>query len=614
MPEPSQPNHVSACEWARAGLLSANLVWTTLCLGGVLPGTKLVTAVLTAALVIAHFGDPLRGTRAHLAGWLLLPFIVYAAANAGWITPLHWLGWSDWFNWAQAAAVFWITLNGIRARPCRILLCAVIAAIGVVAAGMAAYQHFADPLWIMLGKTQARQFVGRSSGSFGIPNSLGVFMALLIPPAAMLVLDARRGTALRAACAILLAAFGVAFVLAISRGAWIALAFAFALRSVLVREHSVVRRVSGVLIALGASMAVVGSLYLAFPLMRTRVDQLATDLGEKTRPILWRGAWKIFEAHPVFGGGAASFNALFEPYRPLGYNDEPIYAHCDYLNTLSDYGAVGFVLLFAAVGVIAWKCSAARGLAGAAFTGLLAFGLHLLVDFHLKIPALAMVFAAISALVTAEAWPIVERPEGRPAGPLRAVALAVALGWVGLTLGWVVPADRAEAWRRSSRLAIDRMGSAGVDVSGQRAALLEIRTGLARATVLDPSNAQAWSDRAYANSLWALVEPKETAELGAEVEREATAAVTLCPWVSEYWIRRATGLDMQARWIDAGDCMIKALQLAPGRADVWYYQAYHLSLVPNEAGPAAAAADVCLRLDPGFLLAQILRQRLGASP
>jgi hypothetical protein len=60
--------------------------------------------------------------------------------------------------------------------------------------------------------------------------------------------------------------------------------------------------------------------------------------------------------------------------------------------------------------------------------------------------------------------------------------------------------------------------------------------------------------------------------------------------------------------------MIKALQLAPGRADVWYYQAYHLSLVPNEAGPAAAAADVCLRLDPGFLLAQILRQRLGASP
>ena len=34
----------------------------------------------------------------------------------------------------------------------------------------------------MLGRTQADQYIGRSSGPFGIPNSLGVFMALLIPP------------------------------------------------------------------------------------------------------------------------------------------------------------------------------------------------------------------------------------------------------------------------------------------------------------------------------------------------------------------------------------------------------------------------------------------------
>jgi hypothetical protein len=55
---------------------------------------------------------------------------------------------------------------------------------------------------------------------------------------------------------------------------------------------------------------------------------------------------------------------------------------------------------------------------------------------------------------------------------------------------------------------------------------------------------------------------------------------------------------------------VHALQLAPARADVWYYQAYHLSLAEVEVGPAMAAADVCLRLDPGFLLAQLLRQRL----
>ena len=109
---------------------------------------------------------------------------------------------------------------------------------------------------------------------------------------------------------------------------------------------------------------------------------------------------------------------MFEPYRPIGYRDEPVYAHGDYINTLSDYGAVGFILLFTAVGVIGWRCACSRGLAGArpAFTGLVAFAFHLVVDFHLKIPALAMTFAAIAAFVTAEAWPkadVMSLPVGR---------------------------------------------------------------------------------------------------------------------------------------------------------------------------------------------------------
>ena len=43
----------------------------------------------------------------------------------------------------------------------------------------------------MLGRTQAEQFLGRSTGPFGIPNSLGVLMALLIPPVGWLVFAAR---------------------------------------------------------------------------------------------------------------------------------------------------------------------------------------------------------------------------------------------------------------------------------------------------------------------------------------------------------------------------------------------------------------------------------------
>jgi len=128
---------------------------------------------------------------------------------------------------------------------------------------------------------------------------------------------------------------------------------------------------------------------------------------------------------------------------------------------------------------------------------------------------------------------------------------------------------------------------------------------------MDPYNAQAWSDRAYADSLWGLVEPSQTKSLGVQVEGEGKTAIGISPIVAEFWIREGAGLDMQGKWLEGGECSARALRLAPGRADIWYYQAYHFSLDPIEKGPAIAAADFSLRLDPSFLLAQALRQRLA---
>ena len=597
-------------------LLSADILWTTLCLGGYLPGSRIAMAVLTAALVAVHLSDPLRGTRAHPAGWLFVPFIAYAAANVVWVTPVRWLGWFDWLIWAQTAAIFWVVLNGVEARSCRRAVWVVLVALGVVSAGLAGYQHFVSPTWLMLGRTQADQFIGRSSGPFGIPNSLGVFMALLIPPVGAQAFGPGRTRAVRVLCALALAALAAGFVLAVSRGAWLALAAAFALRPLLSGGRSLGRRIAGAAGAGGIAAAAAAILYFSFPMMRVRADQFVRDAGEHARPILWRGAWRIFEGHRLLGGGAGSFDVLFESYRPEGFRDEPVYAHCDYLNTLSDYGVVGFALLFGASGIVAWRCMRARGFAGAAFTGLVAFALHLLVDFHLKIPALAMIFATIAALVTADAWHARRMPQARRGlarGMARAAAFVAAAGALALTVFWAVPKYQAEEFRRVARSGINKMAAAGTDAAGEHDALASIRSSLEHAVSLDPANAQAWSDQAYADSLWALVYPKQTETLGAKVVSEADRALGLCPVIAEFWIRRGTGLDMQRRWAEGGSCYVRALQLAPVRADVWYYQAYHLSLAPTEVGPAIAACDFCLRLDPSFRLAQLLRQRLEAG-
>src|SRR5271165_5949766 len=544
-------NHASgrspgAFEWVRVALLAANISWTTLCLGGYLPGSRVLMAALTGALIAVHLVDPARGTRAHPAGRIFLPFLAYAAANVIWVTPVRWLGWTDWLNWAQAVAVFWVVLNGVEAPACRRLLCAFLVALGVLAAALACYQHFVKPHWLMLGRTQAAQFVGRSSGPFGIPNSLGALMALLIPPVGAVAFGRGRPASLRVLCAAALCALAAGFVLAISRGAWIALAAAFALRPLLDPGRSPMRRVGAAAAAAATGAGVAAVVFFAYPPMRARVHDFVKNAGERSRPILWRGAWRIFEAHPALGGGAGSFDALFEAHRPEGDRDQPVYAHSDYLNTLSDYGAVGFVLLFGAAGTVAWRCAGARGLAGAGFTGLLAFALHLLVDFHLKIPALAMTAATVAALVTREAWP---GPEEGERGPLsRGAALLVALAAIGAANLWIIPKYQADEARRQAREKIDAMARSGADVSGEPGVLSGIRGRLDRAVSLDPANAQAWSDRAYADSLLALASPGRTAALGAEAARDAGRALDLCPVIAEFWIRRGVGLDMQRRW------------------------------------------------------------------
>jgi hypothetical protein len=432
-----------------------------------------------------------------------------------------------------------------------------------------------------------------------------------MPATGFVVFSRERPAGLRVLCGLALAVMATGFVLAISRGAWFSLAAAFAFRPLVTPGVHLRRRVATALGAVLVAAALAAVFYAVFPLMRVRARQLVTDVGERSRPILWASAIGIFREHPALGAGGGSFDTLFEKSRPEGFRDQPYYTHCDYLNTLCDYGAVGFVLFFGAAAVVARRCSRAKGLAGAAFTGLLAFAFHLLIEFHLKIPALSMIAATMLALLTQEVWPAPAEPaQGEGSWLPSAFGFLTASAAIALTAFWIVPMDRAEEFRRGAREKIDKMAKLSIDAATQGDALRSERAAFATAIQIDPGNAQAWSDLAYVDSLLALADPKRTVELGAEAARDAGQALELCPVMAEFWMRRGMGLDMQYKWAEGGDCFARAVELAPNRADVWYYQAYHLSLTSREVEPAIAAADVSLRLDPDFLLAQSLRQRL----
>jgi O-antigen ligase len=637
---------VSPWERAQVGLLVTTLGWTTYGLGGYRPETMLVTSLLTGLLLIVHLLGPVfaraggptdPGTiRFHPAGWLVLPFLTYAAANVAWVSPVPWLGWRDWLGWAQGGAVFWIVLHGVRTRRGRATLLYALLGIAVLAVVLAAYQRFVRPDWLPLGRVQSPQFIGRASAPFGIPNSLAGLLILLLPAAGALAF--RRGAP--AVSAVLFGyvtlVLATGLILTISRGAWLALAAVLLAWPLWGLRRSLVRRAALatlILLLLAGTGLVLTSVS---PRVQQRLAALRQDRGERSRPIIWRGAWAVFRANPVLGAGAGSFSTAFERHRPADFPDDMQWAHNEYLHLLCDYGVLGFVLLVGAAGTIGLGGARAarrddaprRGgvaLRGGSLAssepgwpvprralgvGLAAFALQLLLEFHLKIPALALAFAIVAALWVQLSW---RRPPAAASGGsvLRnAILLGFAFVVAGGLLAGAYPTYRAEAWRLDARRSLDRL--AGVPPAGAAWApvLTQAQRELRRATALDPSNAAAWADLAYAIELGVHLAPGEAAARGREAEDAARRALLLAPAVPEFWIRRGVALDLQQRWVEAGDAIVQALTLAPARGDFWYQQASHLARSPEHRKLADAAAQFALRLDPSITAAQALRERL----
>jgi tetratricopeptide (TPR) repeat protein len=369
--------------------------------------------------------------------------------------------------------------------------------------------------------------------------------------------------------------------------------------------------------ALGVTALVIG----VSPKIRERMERLVRDSGELSRPILWRAAWNLFREHPVTGTGAGSYNVLFERYRPERFADDPQWAHNDYLNTLSDYGGVGFVLFFGAVGAIVinfrrrdkdtalsdheWlDALAVRRALG---IGVLGFAFQLFVEFHFKIPALAMACATIAGLAVHPAGRLEsyrrERRSWITVTVPGIVVIVLALAGVAMVRFY-----RGEALRYRARQEIDsytrnQTGDLSTIASTAEAALR-------KAVTLAPTNGAAWADLAFALELRTLAQPDRAGEFAPPASEAASRAITITSVVPEFWIRSAVALAMLSRPAEAEEAFQRALQRAPKSAAGWYYYAHHLSSDTQQRAAALRAIAICLSLDPGNSAAATLRVKL----
>ena len=321
-------------------------------------------------------------------------------------------------------------------------------------------------------------------------------------------------------------------VLSVSRGGWIALAVAAALWFVAAARLKLEARLArfGVVALL---LIAGGTLLLAWsPDTRGRFEQMMIDRGEVSRPVLWRAAVEIFKMHPFAGTGGGSYNFAFEAVRPEGFGKDPIWAHSEYLNVLSDYGLVGAgcALLAAVAGVRAlggssrestpvrqrisdWSESSA--LRAGIRVGLLALMLHAAVDFHFRLPGIVVSAVLLAAL----AVPIRDEQSARIGWRMPrwwAIALpGVAFLLLVFKFGPLLRSDDA---RREGRRRIERLW--GVESEDPRYArdLAAAERRLEAAVALYPGHAMAWSDLAYALALRSHLEPARRLDLGRAAE------------------------------------------------------------------------------------------------
>ena len=621
----SAPRWLAGAEWVLVAGLAATFAWTTLCLGGYLADTMVVTSwavfglAALGALLWAAGRRPL-----HLAAWLPVPFLLFALASVIWLAPAKWLAWREWLLWFQMWLVFLLALHFGRGRAHTWVLVAVFVALGLVGTGMAAYQRFADPAWMMLGRTQAAQFVGRSAGMFGIPNSLAGLLELMVPVCLVLLFSRAVRPAAKIVCGWFAALFVFAVVLTGSRGGWIGLGAALLLWPLLVgRDWR--KKVLGAAAVLLCVVAGLWALYQGSDYARQRIDPFLEGKFETSRPLIWKAGWEMWRESPWLGRGAAAYNVLFDQYRPRGFLNEPDWTHNDYLNTLSDYGLVGFALWLGAGTVLCMAGWAAVRRARREVTsmdnvfalakwklglllGLLAYAVHLGVDFHTKIPALAFAAALVAALLVRDepAWQRTVRAwHGWMIGSGIAV-LALGFGW-----RLAAPLYRAEAMRAEARRPIERYASKGEGNLPEIAAAA--RRALARAVRIDPGNGQAWADLAYVTVQTWKGGRSDLAGLGRFAELAADEALKRCEVNAEFWVRKAVALDVQRGRPETEPCFRRALELAPHSPAWWYYYAYHLQAFPARRADALAALETCLALDPSHAAANTLRQQLIAN-
>ena len=339
--------------------------------------------------------------------------------------PLSLNGFATLSKFLQYTAYFMLYLaavNTLRKRSLYLTLVCAIVASALFQAVYGLYELFSGGQYIFWYKK--KYFLDCATGTFINRNHYSVYVGLSIPMLMSLIvaliteprptggsilvrisrfLDTRGGLVLFLSFFIGLLSLGVAFSLSLTGiGATIVSCVSFVYfcsRIQKIRKTFWIVVLAGI-IAIGVS--------IAFPQVRQRILGISGEIvSERSRFMVWKDTLHIFLRFPLTGTGAGTFPEIFPVYRSFGTSTTYSQTHNEYLQQLSETGILMAFLLIALFDVLLSKLR--RTLAAplsrlvlmqtGAFSALLLLGLHNLVDFSFRIPAVAVTSMILTALL-----------------------------------------------------------------------------------------------------------------------------------------------------------------------------------------------------------------------
>ena len=328
---------------------------TQVLIGGARLLYSIPAGVLLALAALVSLWPQARASHATRTGcvWATALFCLYLAVR-DWLSPVDYLARPDFLILAGSLVIYLLVAVFLERSKFRLWLFFAMLGMAVCHAAVGAVQFKRGDQFMLLPWIHRTDDWWRASGFYISPNHF----AGLVEVMALMSLSVVVWSDLKTSSKIVIGYLGVCCLMGLalsgSRGGYLSFSLgllAFAALSMAAYRLGRHGRLAptlfaglGVLILLG----VAGWLLMGQSgVLKARVAAIHDP--ENMRWFLWRAALEQFRLQPLWGTGSGTFLYYGRMFRAANVQNDPIYAHNDYLHLLAEYGVAGaarFLLFF----------------------------------------------------------------------------------------------------------------------------------------------------------------------------------------------------------------------------------------------------------------------------